>query len=303
MTAERGPGNGDQQPNKPAEEPQEPPHGGSGPQADDPSTGSEDPTSEDDGTIELEPLVESEPTKREGDPLEHPPKMAGELDVCPNCGAPLVGESTVVCMRCGFDLRTLKPVETRAEAGIADEQTEPAEPVAPTSELRVSVSWVIAGIAAATLLIGLLTGVQTLFPGIELKTVGEGEEAREIIPWTARWMGALKYLVTTIIWFACVTAGLAMFARLVERPFGAVRAGCAHLLATVTTMQLARFWGLGPRSIEWTLETATALLVFLGLSLALLNLSRRDVITYALITALVFLCLFFASHVITWAMG
>lgn len=261
--------------------------------------------------IELEPLEEDRFSKlNHGDPLEHPPHVQ-DLDVCPNCGASLAGESTVVCLRCGFDLRTLRAIETEAVSGSADdvavdsadEPDEPDEPVAPTGRLRVSLSWVIAGLAGALLIAGLLAGVQALFPDVAPVAVGEGEQARSVIPWSARWIGALQFIATTVVWFGCAIAALVLFARLAERPIGTLIAAAAHTLAIVTAMQLSRFWDVPVRSLEWTTETATAVLVFLGLSLALLNVSRRDVLTYALITSLMFICLFFGSRVITWAMA
>jgi len=297
MTAERNPSQDDQMPNEPAEDARD--HAAGAPESG--GAGAESGAGEE--IIELEPLVEAEPAKiNEGDPLEHPPKIR-DVDVCPNCSAPLVGESTVVCLRCGFDLRKLASTETRVGPSEQADESDREEPVAPPAKLRVSISWTLAAVAALALIIGLLAGVRALFPGVEPVLVGEGDQGRAVIARPARWIGALKFVVSTLIWFGCAFAALVMFARLVERRLGSVSAAGAHILATVTAMQLARYWDLSPRSLEWTVESATTLAVFLGLSVALLNISRRDVITYALITVLVFLCLLFGSHVITWAMG
>ena len=248
--------------------------------------------------IELEPEHESQPEPKS--------TTISDLDVCPSCGAALPGAEDVVCMRCGYDLRTLRPLETKAtvETESSSDKSPTGEPVVASDRMRVLLSGVLIAASWTGLLIGYMLGVQALMPGAELKQVGEGEAMREIIPAGVRLVSVLKVLVLTGTWVVCATAGLAMFARLVERPFGELRAGLLHLVAIASTMQLVRYiGGIPARSVEWTLEIIAQIVIFFGFSLLLLKLSRRDVLTFALITVIVVLCLFFGSHVLAWAMS
>ncbi len=264
------------------------------------------PDSDDLAPIDLEPIHDDLRTGSAAAAV--PPESRstiGDLDVCPNCGAALPGSDDVVCMRCGFDLRTLRTLETAATQTADDDTDDSAlsDPIAPPDRIRVVLSGALIAVAWVLLLIGYFLGVQSLMPGAELRTVGEGDLAHEIIPPAARLISLLKVLVLTGTLVVCATAGLAMFARLVERPFGDLRAGLLHLTAIASTMQLVRYIGISTRSVEWTLESIAQVAIFLGLSLTLLKLNRRDVLTFALITVIVVLSLFFGSHVLAWAMS
>lgn len=227
-----------------------------------------------------------------------------DLDVCPNCGAPLTGDDSVVCMRCGFDLRTLQKLETQHAVADLEDEVEPAEAIAPSAKPRVFLSYALIAVAWGLLLVGYVYGVRALFPGIEPKVTTSADGLTEqYISWDHRFLGIIKALVITGAWTACAIAGLALFGRLVERPLGRVKLALIHVVAIISTMQLARYIHFQKRSIEWTLESALQMILFLLLSLALLKLTRRDVITYALITVLLVLFLHFGSGILAWAAG
>lgn len=267
-----------------------------------------DDSGEDAEPIELEPLKE-DPAVRSGgsEPSAATRSKIADLDVCPNCGAPLTGLDEVVCMRCGFDLRTLQRVETRAAADVEGSEDEgedvPAAPIASSHRPRMILSGALIAIAWVLLLIGYVAGSASLVPGAELHTVGEGEETRQVVAAGARVAGLLKAIVLSGTWVACALAALAVFARLVARPFGDLRAALLHVIAIVSVMQLSRFFDIPLASYERLLELIAQIVIFPVFALVLLRLSRRDVVTYTLMTVLIVLCLYFGSHVLAWAMS
>jgi len=72
----------------------------------------------------LDPVDETKPVEAETPPEQtdepddepdpEPPAESSHikgLDVCPNCASPLGGVDAVVCLRCGFDMKTLKVIK------------------------------------------------------------------------------------------------------------------------------------------------------------------------------------------------
>ncbi len=68
----------------------------------------------------------SEVEPREPEPAAPEPSAIKALDVCPNCGSPLGAVDVVVCMRCGFDLKSLKVIETEKGEVVVPEAPEEA---------------------------------------------------------------------------------------------------------------------------------------------------------------------------------
>jgi len=73
-----------------------------------------------------EPASEAAPKAPKPPDLEEPPAVAA-LDVCPNCASPLGGVDIIVCMRCGFDMKSLKVIktDTKATAKPIEEEEQP----------------------------------------------------------------------------------------------------------------------------------------------------------------------------------
>ncbi|MCZ6445243.1 MAG: hypothetical protein O6758_03555, partial [Planctomycetota bacterium] len=53
------------------------------------------------------------------------------LDTCPNCGASMAATDTLLCLRCGFDLKTLKVIKTVTGEAAKVEQLEQEDEEAP----------------------------------------------------------------------------------------------------------------------------------------------------------------------------
>src|SRR5687768_17541375 len=105
--------------------------------------------------IELE--RESEPSERPLRDEDSTKQSVKELDVCPNCGASMRGTDALVCLRCGFDLKTMRVVKT--EVG---EAVEPVAEAPPLVRPGMGDLWLPAVIAAACggfLLICYMAGV------------------------------------------------------------------------------------------------------------------------------------------------
>ncbi len=135
----------------------------------------------------LDPQNEEEPVPAvTGAPAETPPEQtdtAGNdkpapdppaegshvkgLDVCPNCASPLGGVDAVVCLRCGFDMKTLKVIKVKTGETVAPEADEPeqAEPLCVPGVGGVGLPAVMAGVSLVLLAMGYLLGARGLVAG------------------------------------------------------------------------------------------------------------------------------------------
>ncbi|MHC4274449.1 MAG: hypothetical protein ACYSUR_12390, partial [Planctomycetota bacterium] len=141
-------------------------------------------------------------------PSEEPPAVAA-LDVCPNCGSPLGGVDIVVCLRCGFDMKSLKVIETDTKGKVAAKPDEEEPPV--LSEPGTGdywLPWAMAAGGLGLLAIGYLWGAGGLFPGEE--AVGFGVRA----------VGLLKMLVKTAVLALAGFGGLFVLAHMVSAQLG-----------------------------------------------------------------------------------
>ncbi|MHC4101313.1 MAG: hypothetical protein ACYSW1_10610 [Planctomycetota bacterium] len=194
--------------------------------------------------------------------IEEPPAVAA-LDVCPNCGSPLGGVDIVVCMRCGFDMKSLKVIETETK-GTAKPAAEEEQPV--LSEPGTGdywLPWAMAGAGLGLLAIGYLWGAGGLFAGEE--AVGFG----------ARAVGLLKMLVKT--------------------------AAAVRMLGITAAIGLLAFFNLKSAGAEWTVESVTQALAFLGLTMLLFRLSVRDAATLLGVTIIAVVLLLLVSAAVQWA--
>ena len=110
-----------------------------------------------------------EQTDKAGDdePAPDPPAETSHvkaLDVCPNCASPLGGVDTIVCLRCGFDMKTLKVIKVKTGETVAPEADEPeqAEPLCVPGVGGVGIPAVMAGVSLLLLTMGYLSGARGL---------------------------------------------------------------------------------------------------------------------------------------------
>lgn len=235
------------------------------------------------------------PAPAEADPPESSVKA---LDVCPNCGASMRHTDTLVCIRCGFDLKNLRVIETiTGEATDAEPDEEPPKQRAPISaggrdELGLPAG--LAGLGLLLLGIGYLAGAAGLFPA--------PEEADGTITAAARLWGLFRFVLLAAMLTACGLGGLYVVARLLETTVGDLKLAAVRMAATVTTARLFTFLSFDAHAtVEWIVEMVGQAVIFLGLSMVLFRLNRRDTLTLGVVTAIIFLLMWLGAWIIRGA--
>lgn len=240
------------------------------------------------------------------------------LDVCPNCGEPMRESSTLLCMKCGFDLKTMSVVKTKVGEVVEPEN----ETVPPISGPGRGDQWLPAAIAiAATLviLIGLLAGYQGLFDQESVtmsqapaETASEAVEAAEAVQspdaaatavpsvrFGTRMLAIVHFLAMTVFWIGCGLGALAALGQLTKRPFGDVKLALMRAAAIMTAMVLPTLVNLDSYAAERTLEICMQAIVALGLTALLFKLSPRDIGTAGGITIVLAIVLYWGAVLIT----
>ena len=228
---------------------------------------------------------------------EPEPSGVRALDVCPNCGSPMRGRDMLVCMRCGFDLKSLKVIETETGQTTEEEEKEERQPLVQEAAGDPWLPAALAIAAAVVLLIGYLAGAAGLFP--QLRSALE-EGALFSASWDARWGGAARFPLLIALWAMCGFGALIAAAWLFGRPFGNIGLGALRMLAIVAVARCAGFLSFPWRLLEFTAEAIAAAAVFFILSMLLLRLKPRDAATVLVVTVVLFLALYIVARVVTW---
>ncbi len=267
-----------------------------------------DPQTQDPGqhSAQVTPSDVAEPMELEAD--DHPrgsadddaPAKSGvrELDVCPNCGAPMREGNRIVCLRCGFDLKTLKVLKTQTGEQTEQEQEdeeedEPPEPLSLPGRGDYLLPGIMAGLSVLLITIGYLVGADGLF---NLKTADGLPIDPVAADRFAQWGVYLAYLVLGSL---CALAGLFIVARLNERAFGDWRRGILRTVGIIATVWLAKFLDLGGAFIELSVEWILHAGIFVGLSMFFFRLTPRDAATAGLTGLLVAVVFWALAAIIT----
>lgn len=218
------------------------------------------------------------------------------LDTCPNCGASMAATDTLLCLRCGFDLKTLKVIKTvtgeaaKVEQDEQDEQEDEEAP--PISAPGRGELWLPGAVAIASLLIlsiGYLSAARGLFTDADAIGVG----------W--RLMGLLNVAASTAVLTFAGLGGLFVVATILQRPLGDVKLAAARMLGIVAAIALLRFVNVEIAAWEWTFELASQAVAFIGLAMAMFRLSVRDAATVLGVTVLAVVGLLMVSKLVLWA--
>ncbi len=200
------------------------------------------------------------------------------LDICPNCGKAMGKTRNLICLKCGFDLKTMKVIETKTgETTIEEVEAENKKPKRVSRKGRGDL-WLpggLAGFSTGVLLIGYAIGAAGLFP----------DEAVERISGFFEEMGLM------VIWTACGIGGLYCFARLQERPMGRWKLAAMRVAGIVFTMRLATLLDV-TRVLEWPLEAILQIAIATSLSILFFRLKPRDAGMLIVIAILIFLILY-----------
>ncbi len=226
------------------------------------------------------------------------------LDVCPNCGANMA-TGVVVCLRCGYDLKSLKVLKT-VSGGTVDatepeeaEEAEEAEAQPPLCEAGRGDLWLPASVAVACgllLAIGYLVGADGLYPATE--------EAGATPGLGGRFVALIQFLGRMVILAACGFGALAVLARLLERTLGDLKLASVRIVGAVTAARFVTFVDIAVQPLEWlewVVEGLLQVVVFFLLARFLLRLTARDGLVLTVATVVMFVAVWLGAWLVTWA--
>jgi hypothetical protein len=266
--------------------------------------------------IPLEPVDEHE-LEDDADEVMPP----GDLNVCPNCTAPMPDPAQLVCLRCGFDLKSLRVLKTEKRVDHVDHvdhveaDTDSAEGLA-VDILRPQIpdNWLpmtIAGAALLILIVALLAGWPGLFPEVqqasELTRSSLNDAAREryVMPavgWGVRGMHVLQLVIGVALWVGCAAISLIVTSRLMGVPAGELRRVLWRIVAIVACAHLIMLIDL-PHIIEALTELVFGLAVFGLLAMLFFRMRPRDAGTFAGVTLSLYLVMFLGARIVVWMTG
>lgn len=215
---------------------------------------------------------------------------AGTIEVCPNCGAPLPGDETLICLRCGFNLKTLKVIKTATGETTESEEAEvEVPPVSGPGQGGLLLPQIMAAASALVISVGYLSGAEGLFLGDTNPGFG------------ARVVGLVGGLLLIALWSAAGLGGLGFLARFVMlRKLGDLRLAAVRMLAITATMRLLAFIDppqepLWLKWLELLLEFIGQAAVFVGLVMYFYVLNVRNALITGIAAILMVLVLLAVS--------
>ncbi len=240
------------------------------------------------------------------DESDEPPSRS--LDICPNCTADIDETMQMVCMKCGYNLRTMQVEKTVAgvdERNIDDELDEHGRvkkpPLSPPGRGGTALPLVIASGCAIALLAGLLAGHHGLFAAYV--NAQDAEPASVVVGWAARFTGMLRYLVNTATWAGVVLASLWLFARVMEQPLGIANLVLARAVGIACAMKIASLVPVTTQAIRFPLEIGGHFAILFVLAVALFKMSPKTAGFFTLMTIIVWMITYLASTLIVWSIG
>ncbi len=259
-----------------------------------------------DKSYDLEPASQETPDQSgdqatEDEPEPKRPETPSDikaLDICPNCGSPLGGVDTVVCLRCGFDFKTLKviKVETGETTVPESEEDEPAAPLSVPGAGDLWLPTAMAAVGLGVLAIGYLAGAPGLFEAAS--TPGE-----ETVGFFQRLRGLVGMLVRTGILTLAGLGGLSVLAHMLETRLGDVKLAAVRMLGISAAVGLLAFFNVESVFFELTIEAVCQAVAFVGLALVLFGLTLRNAATLMGLTVFAMIGLLILSWLVLWSAG
>jgi hypothetical protein len=243
---------------------------------------------------------------------EPAPLPVESLDACPNCGSPMRGKEALVCMRCGYDIKHLKVIETETEkeepakaaprkgkAAAARDEADEQRPLTRRGLGGVRFPLALAAIGTTALTIGYLLGFRGLFPPTDVMTT-EGEQLPPIA-WSARFLELGRFPVLAGIWTLCGLGALFAGSWMFGRPLGDLRVAAARMLGIIVLVFCAQFIPIQDKVLSFAAEAAMSLLAFFLLSMLFFRLKPRDAGTVMAMAIVSFVVLYLGAQLLTWA--
>jgi len=229
------------------------------------------------------------------------PEAIEALDVCPNCSSPLGGVDAVVCLRCGFDLKTLKVIEVKTgETTVPD--SDEAEEAAPLSVPGAGDLWLpgaMAVVGLGVLGIGYLAGA----PGLFDAAATAGTAGEEAVGFGKRLEGLVGMLVRTSVLALAGLGGLSVLAHMLETRLGGVKLASVRMLGISAAIGLLAFFNVNSIFLELTIEAVCQAVAFVGLAMVLFSLTVRDAATLMGLTVFSMIGLLLLSALVLWSAG
>ena len=254
-----------------------------------------------DQPTEADPEAQLPQDKAQDEPVPEVPREPSAikaLDICPNCGSPLGGVDAVVCLRCGFDLKTLKVIKVETGETTVPKSDEP-EQTAPLSVPGAGDLWLPSAMAVVGLVvlgIGYLSGA----PGLFDAAATTGEEA---VGFAKRMEGLVGMLVRTSVLTLAGFGGLSVLAHMLDTRLGGVKLAAVRMLGISAAIGLVAFFNVDSIFFEVTIEAVCQAVAFVGLAMVLLGLTARDAATLMGLTVFAMIGLLLLSAMVLWSAG
>ena len=249
-----------------------------------------------DGAPIVIPSSKSEPLPLEDEmPLSMRPVK--DLDVCPNCGAPMPNTGEVLCMRCGFDLKTMKQV--KVETGVVEVPPEGSLPEEIPPDQRkplvvpgrggIRAPLIVAAASGVILLLAYMIGVRGVFlPN------PEGD-----ITFGMRMLGIVRLIVTTGMIAVCGLGSLWFMSFLFSMRMGDWQLAAARMLGIAAAIQLVTLVNFSGNGVEWTVEAILQAALFAALAFAFFGIKPKDAPTLLGGTVILYVLLQMAAWLVT----
>jgi hypothetical protein len=251
--------------------------------------------------LEGEAAPSSVSSGRDDDP---PNRSVKDLDVCPSCGASMRGADALVCLRCGFDLKTNRQIRTE----MGEVTPTEIESVPPLVRPGMGDMWLPAAVAAICggfLAVCYLAGLRGLFPEIDAAILANQRDPE--IGVGDRFVALLRFVVLVGMWATCGLGALSFLATLLGvklvNDVSHLRLAAIRMLAIVAAARIATLINLDTTSYEWIVEAVLQLAIFIALSIAFFRLNPRDGVTLGGSALVLFMLLWCAAWAVVWATG
>jgi len=220
-----------------------------------------------------------------------PDKSVKALDVCPNCGSPMPGADTLVCLRCGYDLKSMRVIEPELGEIEADDGRDRRPTLSKSGMGDLWLPSAVAVFSLVIMLIAFFSGYPSLFPFLE-------EEVENIDTWM-RLQGVLGYISRQVVWIVCGIGVLALIARTDKKQLGDFLLTLLRMVAVTTVMSLPTLINFSSDSGEMSLEYAIRPIVAVALLMFFYRLTIRDAAMAAGGAVIGYFVLYFGAVMLT----